>query len=202
MLYWIGNDDAGVIDRCDDEAIVTEFWCVVIPVRPLRSFYRSRDDDGEPTATPIALHRRSVIAGYLRTPLSLAALIVAAPVLAMPDRWLWLWPVALALSVLAAWFVFGYGRLDRAERERRALLRRVVGVGAPPELLAPGTRVLIRDALAERWASDGQSWPDAIMAGTADEALVALADYHARPALAERARLNLTRRPDPSDTWN
>lgn len=202
MLYWFGNDEAGAVDRCGDEAIVTEFWCVVVPVQPLRSYYRSRDEHGEPTATPIALNRRSVIAGYLRTTLCLATVIVAAPVLAAPDRWLALWPAALALATAAAWFVFGYGRLDHAERERRELLRRVVGCGAPPELLAPATRALIRDALAERWDAHAQSWPEAIMAGVADEALVALAEYHARPALAERARLNLTQPDDLPLHWN
>lgn len=202
MLYWIGYDDAGAVEACGDESVVTRFWCVVVPVRPIGSYYLSRDEDGKRVATPIALHRRSVIAGYLRTSVALAATIVSAPIAVAPGRWLYLWPLALALIALAAWLFLGYGRLDEAERERRALLRRVVGLGAPPELLPEASRAQIRDALADRWSEDHRPWADAIMAGTADEMLVAIAEYHALPALAEHARLNLARHGDPSAMWN
>lgn len=42
---WIGWDDAGTIDRVGPEAIVTSFWCVVVPVRAGNSFYRFRTRD-------------------------------------------------------------------------------------------------------------------------------------------------------------
>ena len=43
---WIGWDDAGAIERVGPEAIVTSFWCVVVPVRAGNSFYRFRTRDG------------------------------------------------------------------------------------------------------------------------------------------------------------
>ena len=51
----------------------------------------------------------------------------------------------------------------------------MVGLGAPPDLLPPSTRAQIRAALEEAWSRHPVRWPDAILAGAADELLVALA---------------------------
>lgn len=201
-LGWIGYGPAGTVEECDGERIETEFWCAVIPLRPVASYYLARDAEGEPCTIPLVLHRRSVIAGYLRTSVAMAALVVSSPVVLAPDRWFGLWPLALALTAMAAWLILGYGRLDTDERARRALLRRVVGVGAPPELLPEASRDTIRAALVARWEPRATPWLDAIKAGMSDELLVALAEYHGLTAHADLARHNLTRSPDDDPVLN
>lgn len=190
MQGWIGSDTFGRVERLGDEAIETEFWCVVVPVWPLASVYA-----GPRGAVPIPLHRRSVIAGYLRVTTWLAALIVGLPGLVDPARWAALLPAGAALAIAAAWLTWGYGRLSRDEHARRALLRRVAGIGAPPELLPIDVRDEVREALVDRWLARGgaRPWADAIVDGVADELLVALAEYHGRHALAARARERLAR---------
>ena len=44
-------------------------------------------------------------------------------------------PIVAALAGIAAVLTFVVGRLPPEERERRELLRRVTGIGAPPELM-------------------------------------------------------------------
>jgi hypothetical protein len=186
---WLGWDDAGTIERLGPEAIVTSFWWAVLPVRAGKSFYRYSDGRFE-----IPRCRRSVVLGYLRTPLWLAATIVAAPVLFASDRWELL-PIGLALAAIAAVLTFAVGRLPRGERERRELLRRVAGIGAPPELMPAPMRAQLRDDLADAWWREYHvGWREAIHAGTASEVLVALAEYYQSPQLLIRARTNLIER--------
>jgi hypothetical protein len=186
---WVGLETLGKVEALGDEAIYTDFYCFLLPVWPLRSYYTC-DREG---ATPLRLHARSVAAGYLRATTWLAALLLGVPGLVEPEHWGSLLPVAAILAAVAAWLTWGFGRLGRDERARRELLRRVVGIGAPPELLTPGLRQSILDELEGRWHRErGEaSWADAITAGEAFELLAALADYHGRAALAERARANL-----------
>jgi hypothetical protein len=200
MTGWFGTDTFGEVERLEDEAVVTEFVQVILPCWPRTSYYLHRTDEGV-IATPIPLHRTSVVAGLVRTPAWLAALIVGLPGLVDPARWGYLLPFAAVLAGVAAWVTFRLGRLSGPERERRALLRRVVGFGAPPEMVSPPERLAIRDALDQRWrrGRDDESWADAIVAGVADELLVALAEYHARPALAAQARDNLR---VAAERWN
>jgi hypothetical protein len=189
---WIGWDEAGTVERVGDEAIETAFFCVVIPIRAGKSYYRYRTPDGADAAIEIRRHRGSVLAGFLRTPLWLAAAIVAAPCVFAYERWGHLAPIAVALAALATAVTLGIGRLGREERERRELLRRVVGVGVPPELLPDSIREDTREALADTWfRHHGIDWRTAIAAGTASEQLLALADYYQVPGLVDRARQNL-----------
>ena len=93
----------------------------------------------------------------------------------------------------ATWAV---GRVSADERARRRLLRRVVGIGAPPELLVGELPGRVRGALEAAWREvSTEAWPSAIVDGVANELLVALAEYHGRYALAAQARANLARRP-------
>jgi hypothetical protein len=188
---WIGWDSAGTVERLDDEAIETRFFCLVIPVRHGKSYYRYRTRDGGDAVVEIAPHRGSVLAGYLRTPLWLVALILGLPGIVMP-RWSFLLPIAVALVAAAAVLTFGFGRLPAAERERRRLLQRVTGVGVPPELLSDVQRDETADDLADAWfRRHGGDWRDAIASGAASELLVAIAEYHRAPALIAQARANL-----------
>jgi hypothetical protein len=190
--WWIGWDEGGVVERNGDEAIETSFFWVVIPIRAGKSFYRYRNSEGEEAAIEIARHRGSVLAGSLRTPLWLAATIIAAPCVFAFERWGHLAPIAGALAALASAVTLGIGRLGRDERARPELLKRVVGVGVPPELLSEPMREETREAIADAWFREHLiDWRDAIAGGTASELLVALAEYYQLPGLADRARTNL-----------
>jgi hypothetical protein len=188
---WIGWEDAGAIERVGPESIVTSFWCVVVPVRAGNSFYRFRTRDGIDARFEIPRQRRSVVLGYVRTPLWFSATILAAPVVFAGRSWS-LVPIVAALTGIAAVLTFVVGRLSQEERERRELLRRVSGIGAPPELMRAPMLDEIREDLADAWyRAEHRDWRDAILAGTASELLVALADYYQRPRLLARARENL-----------
>jgi hypothetical protein len=193
MQGWIGWYDAGHVDRLGREAIATEFFHVVIPIWPRRwSAYQFVTPAGERGELQIPQDRRSVVLGLTRTPAWLATVIVGMPVVVDPERWSVLLPFATALCTLAGLLTFAFGRLSEGERERRALLHRATGLGAPPELLPEAMLQDIRSELAEAWSREYQSdWRDAIHAGVASEVLVALADYHRAPQLLIRARTNL-----------
>jgi hypothetical protein len=187
---WIKWDDAGAIEQVGPESIVTSFWWIVVPVRAGSSFYRFRTRDGIEARFEIPRQRRSVVLGYVRTPLWFAATILAAPVV-FAGRWS-LVPIVAALAGIAAVLTFVVGRLPPGERERRELLRRVSGIGAPPELMPASMLDEIREGLADAWhRAEHRDWRDAILVGTASEILVALADYYQVPRLIARARANL-----------
>jgi hypothetical protein len=116
---------------------------------------------------------------------------LAAPVVFAGRSWS-LVPIVAALTGIAAVLTFVVGRLSQGERERRELLRRVSGIGAPPELMRAPMLDEIREDLADAWyRAEHRDWRDAILAGTASEVLVALADYCQLPRLLARARANL-----------
>jgi hypothetical protein len=190
---WITSDDFGVIERSVDESIVTCFYCVGLPLWPRHSVYVTTRD-GTEQRIPIPLQRKSVVLGYLRKPLWFAAIVLGAPAIAAPSRWWWLVGPALALTAIAAMLTFVAGRLAPRERERRALLRRVLGVGAPPELLPPQLRAALRHQAKSAWLRhSGVPWQQAIARGEASEILIAIAEYEAEPELIERARASFDR---------
>jgi hypothetical protein len=190
MTGWMQPRWGGHVERLDDEEIVTEFACVIVPVWPKRSVYVQGSQH-----TEIRPHARSIAAGLLRTSTWLAAWTLAVPAMLAPERWGWLAPIAIALVAIAAAVTFRFGNLDEDERERRRLLRRVVGLGAPPELLAPGLVEATRLALEGHWRErHDESWFEAIAHGRASELLAALADYSGRPDLAREVRDRLAER--------
>ena len=191
MIGWIGWDRVGYVDRLQGEAIATEFFYVVIPVWPRpTSTYAFATPEGELRQFAIPRDRRSVALGYLRTPVWLATVIVGAGGIAEPS-----WPVvavAVGLGAIGMFLTFVTGKLDPYERDRRSLLRRVTGIGAPPELLPRPMREHTRDELAETWFHErGVGWRSAITTGTASEVLVAIAEYDQAAKLLIRARTNL-----------
>jgi hypothetical protein len=200
---WLGWDTLGEVDRMESESIVTRFFCFVMPLWPSYSIYLTRSPDGEQRYIRIGRQRRSVVLGYLRFDLWLAAIVLAAAGLSDLERfgsWLYL---AAVFAGCAALLQFGAGRLADDERERRMLLRRVSGLGAPPELLPERLRHEIRDQLLDAWqAQSRELWHDAIASGVASELLVALADYHLRPALVERARRSMVESSVDRLRWN
>jgi hypothetical protein len=193
-LGWLRTRTFGEVEQLDDDAIVTEFACVILPIWPQRSFYVHRHD-GERVASEIALHPRSVALGYLRITTWMAAWIFSLAVALAWSQWGWLWPVSTGLSALAAALQFAAGRLSEDERERRRLLRRVIGLGAPPELLPRAHVDATRAALEERWRDEHvESWFEAIALGRATELLAAIADYSGRPDLAAEVRDRISER--------
>jgi len=189
---WIGYADRGVIDRIDSEGVTTEFFNVVIPVWPQKTYYVYVNRDGDVCRFAIPRDRRSVFLGFARTPLWTAALVCAAPGFVDFARWKYLLAIGIGLAIAAAVLTFVVGKLTPGERDRRALLRRVVGLGAPPELIPEAMLEQMRDDLADEWFHQAQmDWRDSIHRGEASETLVVLAEYHRDARLAIRARTNL-----------
>ena len=192
METWLECEDYGTIERLETEAIVTEFFTIVFPIWPARSVYLYRSSDGEERRVPIPLDRRSVALGYARFLTWMTALVLAAPAVFDFPRWGALLPFALAVAGVAAVLQFVLGKLDPAEADRRALLRRVAGIGAPPELLPFPFRIEMCETLADRWYTEHRlGWREAIDRGMGHELLVALAEYHCEPLLVTHARKNL-----------
>jgi hypothetical protein len=196
---WLTWDEFGVVERLESEQIATRFFRVIIPVWPSQSFYVTRTADGEEQRIKIALQLRSVILGYLRLPTWLAAVILGVPAIMLPHVWGWLIVPALLLVILAALLTFVAGKLDEEEQWRRSLLRRVVGFGAPPEMLAEELRDEVCTNLERMWhaRSPYMTWVEAIEQGISSELLVALAEYEQDPSLVRLARANLVNR-----VWN
>jgi hypothetical protein len=196
---WLPTEDYGVVDRLESESIVTSFYRVILPVWPEYSAYVIQQADGSQRRIPIPLQVRSVVLGYLRAPLWFAGLVLLLPALFMPEVWLWLLGPALVLLALATVMTFFVGKLDENEVLRRQLLRRVVGFGAPPELLSSALRLEIRGDLELMWNTrcPHTRWADAIANGDPSELLVALAEYEQDADLLEMARANFTNR-----VWN
>jgi len=185
---WLAIDDFGIIERVVDESIVTCFYCAGLPLWPRHSVYITKQDGAE-RRIPIPLQRRSVVLGYLRMPLWFAVVVLGSPAIAVPERWAWLLIPALGLAVTAAMMTFVAGRLSPDERDRRAQLRRIVGVGAPPLLLPAQLRASLRHDAEVAWAAHSRvPWQQAIERGEASEILIVLAEYEAAPELIERAR--------------
>lgn len=194
IMHLIGYGDAGVIDRIESEGIATEFFFFVLPVWPRKSYYIYLNRDGDVCQFVVPRNRRSVMLGYLRTPLWMSVAILGLPGIIHFERWKHVLAIAVALAVIATVLTFVAGKLQPGERERRALLKRVSGLGAPPELMPESMLEGLRDDIAEEWFHQHQTdWRDSIYRGVASETLVALAEYHRAPQLLIRARTNLIR---------
>ena len=192
MEAWLECEDYGAVDKLESEAIVTEFFTVLFPIWPSRSVYVYKTTEGEERRVQIPLDRRSVALGYARFLTWMTAVIFAAPAMADFDRFSFLLPFALALVGIASVLTFVLGRLDPAEADRRALLRRVAGIGAPPELLPLPFRMNMCEQLADAWYTQHRlGWREAIDRGMGHELLVALAEYYCEPILVTQARRNL-----------
>lgn len=192
MESWLECEDYGAVDRLESEAIVTEFFTMVFPIWPSRTVYVYKTLDGEERRVQIPLDRRSVALGYARFLTWMASVFFAAPALVDYARFGYLLPIALGLVGAASVLTFVLGRLDPSEADRRALLRRVAGIGAPPELLPLPFRMNMCEQLADTWYNEFRlGWREAIDRGMGHELLVALAEYHCEPLLVNQARKNL-----------
>jgi hypothetical protein len=195
---WLRTDDYGVIEKLEHEQIVTSFYRVLVPIWPEHSAYVIRAIDGSEQRIKIPLQKKSVLLGYLRFPSWLMVMFFGAPALLAAERWAWLGVLAAAFLLVAVTATFFAGRLAEDEVLRRSLLRRVVGFGAPPELLSDALRAEVRSNLELMWNTKSDTaWPDAIDAGEASELLVALAEYDQDPELLAVAHANFANK-----QWN
>lgn len=189
---WLTVDDFGVVDRLSDqESIVTSFYKAVLPLWPESSSYVIREKDGSERRIAIPLQTRSVVLGYLRAPLWFVALALLFPAIADPTRFIALLYAGVMIAGCASLLTFVAGRLSEVELTRRQLLRRVVGFGAPPELLTEDMRSEVCATLTTRWnTKSNRRWHDAIEDGDASEILIALAEYHLDGPMVAQAHEN------------
>ena len=195
---WLTTDDFGVVDELETESIVTSFYKAGLPLWPEHSAYVIRQKDGSERRIRIPLQTRSVVLGYLRAPLWAigAALVLLA--LVAPQRFLVLLAPGCMIAGTASLLTFVAGRLPERELLRRQLLRRVVGFGAPPELLTEELRAEVCANLIVMWSTrSSRRWFDAIERGDASEILIALAEYHLDGPLLEQAQANFANK-----MWN
>jgi hypothetical protein len=189
---WLSESEAGVIDRLGAERVATVFLHVIVPVVPRKSYYWYRNRDGDECAFEIPRDPRSVLLGYTRSPLWLLTCIFVTPPMFDFARWKYLLVLAAMFAIAASILTWGFGKLSPGERDRREMLFRVAGIGAPPELMPSAMLEQIREDLADEWYHRTDStWRESIRSGEADEVLVVLAEYYGEPQLAIRARTNL-----------
>jgi len=196
--HWLSTDDYGVVDKIEAERIVTSFYRVILPVWPEASAYVIRAQDGSERRIAIPLQRRSVLLAYLRAPLWFLAAACLGPLVFATTPWTGLVIPGAMFAVLAAFFTWVAGRLPEAEKLRRQQLRRVVGFGAPPELLPEALCAEVRRHLQVMWTTRSSTdWREAIDAGETSELLVALAEYHFEPDTVAHAHANFDKK-----LWN
>lgn len=192
MESWLECEDYGAVDRLEQESVVTEFFTMVFPIWPARTVYVYRTKDGEERRVQIPFDRRSVALGYTRFTTWMGAILCAAPAVVDYVRWGYFFAISFALAAIGTVLQFVVGRLDPNEADRRALLQRTAGIGAPPELLPLPFRVEVCEQLADTWYTENRlGWREAIDRGMGHELLVALAEYHCEPLLVIQARRNL-----------
>ncbi len=195
---WLSTDDFGVVDELESESIVTSFYKAGLPLWPESSAYVIRDQDGSERRIKIPLQTRSVVLGYLRAPLWILGGVFTVLALVSPARFIDLLLPGVTIAGMASLLTFVAGRLPARELERRSLLRRIVGFGAPPELLTEELRAEVCAQLIVMWSTRSpRRWFDAIERGEASEILIALAEYHLDGPLLEQAHANFANK-----LWN
>ncbi len=180
----IGTMFFGTVDALDGESIQTKFLVVGVPIAPLSSHYVMSDHGTGISGFDIPLHGKSILLGYTRIAAWMITAICGVLWLALHEPGYMAWTLGFAaLTIVSTWVL---GRLSRAERTRRSMLKLVTGCGAPPALLGDRATEL-GDRLRARWEKDhdGQAWDRAIELGAADPLLFAVAEYHLRPDLAQ-----------------
>ncbi|RBL92854.1 hypothetical protein [Chitinophaga flava] len=124
----VGNIFLGSVKKFNQQQIETRFTLVILPLIPQYSMVVVGKEKSGREGFRIKLHRQSVIAGYLRSPLtvgSLTAILIAG------DR-----PgtlsitIAVLLTLAALYMLFLYGHTRQEEKEERALMQELTGIAA------------------------------------------------------------------------
>lgn len=160
MVIRIGTMFMGEVDSVGSQSIQTKFFVLGVPLVPLGSFYFTSPGRG----IEIPIHGKSVIAGYLRLVLGLAAvgLIIRLFVMSSWHRDASDWVVTFACIALAVASLFVLGNLGREEKARRTVLLSRTGLAADPAVLPTHIRSEIeRDLRSRMEAKELPLRPDA-----------------------------------------
>lgn len=160
MAIRIGTMFMGEVDAVGSQSIQTKFFVLGVPLLPLGSFYFTSPGRG----IEIPIHGKSVLAGYLRLVLGLAAvgLVIRLFVMSSWHRDVEDWVVAIASVALAIGSIFFLGRLGSVEKARRTVLLARTGLAADPAVLPTHVRHDIeRDLRARLEAKELPLRPDA-----------------------------------------
>ena len=205
----IGTMFLGTVESLGTESIQTKFFIVGVPLVPLSSHYVVKETYRGINGFDIPLHGKSVGLAYLRTISWLVALLCGLFYYLDDSRryggedtsHLLGWTIGAGIVAVASTFFLG--KLGKAEKLRRTMLRLLTGTGAPPELLPAHVHDSIKDKLVEQWRKDkgDQPWDREIENGKGDALLFALAEYHGRPDLARVALGNIGSQPAPESPY-
>jgi len=204
----IGTMFLGTVESLGTESIQTKFFIVGVPLVPLSSHYVLKESYRGITGFDIPLHGKSVGLAYLRTASWLVALLCGL--------FYWIdgrhsyggdsshllgWTIGAGAVAIVSTFVLG--RLSKAEKLRRSMLKLLTGCGAPPEVMPAHVREDIKDRLLAAWRKDNEErpWDREIENGKGDPLLFALAEYHGRPDLARVAFSNIGAQPVPASPY-
>lgn len=154
----IGTMFLGRVDALDHESIQTKFLIVGVPIAPIASYFATSEQASGVTGFEIPLNVKSVLAGYARLGLGLAAFLFG--LFGYIEHRPWHGAehyFVLAGACAALWLLsmFFLGRLSERERQRRAYLRTATGVGIPPELLGEDMKDALARDLARRASAAG-----------------------------------------------
>ncbi len=183
MIIHFGKAPYGKVEELDESFVFTTFFHVWrVPLVPLESYLVCAKAG---PVLHIPMHRRSVIAAYVRLPLFVAG--AAALIGGIGESSL---PASLLGVVLLALFAFAkvrWGKLDAATKSRRQLTARHLDFpGDPAVLLTPDRERNLHALLHERTplvaarsyrgTGDGGSWQElAIDPAVTDEAYLTAA---------------------------
>lgn len=205
----IGTMFLGTVESLGTESIQTKFFIVGVPLVPLSSHYVVKETYRGINGFDIPLNGKSVGLAYLRTISWLVALLCGLFYYLDDSRryggsdtsHLLGWTIGAAIVAVASTFFLG--KLSKAEKLRRTMLRLLTGTGAPPELLPAHVHDSIKEKLVEEWRKDkgDQPWDREIENGKGDALLFALAEYHGRPDLARIAFGNIGSQPAPESPY-
>jgi hypothetical protein len=205
----IGTMFLGTVESLGSESIQTKFFIVGVPLFPISSHYVVKETFRGINGFDIPLHGKSVGLAYLRTVSWLVALLCGLfywlddrhSYYGHTDSHLLGWTIGAAIvGVVSTFFL---GRLGKAEKLRRTMLKLLTGTGAPPELLPAHVRDSIQDTLVKAWQKDkgDAPWDREIENGKGDPLLFALAEYHGRPDLARVAFANIGSEKSPESPY-
>jgi hypothetical protein len=202
----IGTMFLGTVESLANESIQTKFFVLGVPLIPMSSHYVLKESYQGINGFDIPLNGKSVGLGYLRTATWIIALMCGLfywiedrPY--EPHRDLLVW--AIVMGALAVISTFVLGRLSKAERVRRTMLRLLTGCGAPPTLLPVHVRDAINEKLLAEWRKEkgDAPWDREIENGNGTPLLFALAEYHGRPDLARVAFGNIGAEKAPASPY-
>jgi hypothetical protein len=205
----IGTMFLGTVESLGTESIQTKFFIVGVPLVPLSSHYVVKETYRGINGFDIPLNGKSVGLAYLRTISWLVALLCGLFYYLDDSRryggsdssHLLGWTIGASIVAIVSTFVLG--RLSKAEKLRRTMLRLLTGTGAPPELLPVHVRDSIKETLIAEWRKDSGDapWDREIENGKGEPLLFALAEYHGRPDLARTAFANIGSKPAPTSPY-